>query len=61
MKKHEDNPDMKVLKTDTCKTLSGKSTLTYQIGVDPDSVIHLRIAGNIGGGFFSDEWLGVFR
>jgi hypothetical protein len=48
---------MKVLKTSTCKTLSGKSTLTYRIGCTPDSIIHLCIAGNTGGGFFSDEWV----
>ena len=57
MKNPEDNPDMRVLKTATCKTLSGKSTLTYQIGCDPDSVVHLRITKNDGGGFFSDEWI----
>ena len=34
-RKSEDNPDMKVLKTATCKTLSGKSTLSYQIGCTP--------------------------
>ena len=55
MSKSEDN--MRVLKTATCKTLSGKSTLTYQIGCDPDSVVHLRITKNSGGGFFSDEWI----
>jgi hypothetical protein len=54
-KKH--NPDIRVLKTATCKTLSGKSTLTYQIGSTPDSVVHLRITKNSGGGFFSDEWI----
>jgi hypothetical protein len=58
-RKPEDNPDMKVLKTSTCKTLSGKSTLTYQIGVAPDSVVHLRITKNTGAGFFSDEWISV--
>jgi hypothetical protein len=52
-------PDMKVLKTATCPTLSGKSKLTYQIGISPDSVVHLRIAKNSGGGFFSDEWLSI--
>lgn len=57
MSKSEDNPDMKVLKTSTCKTLSGKSTLTYQIGASPDSAVHLRITKNSGGGFFSDEWV----
>jgi hypothetical protein len=57
MSKSENNPDMKVLKTSSCKTLSGKSTLTYQLGCTPDSAIHLRITKNSGGGFFSDEWV----
>ena len=57
MSKSKEQPDMRVLKTATCKTLSGKSTLTYRIGVTPDSTLHLRIAGNTGGGFFSDEWI----
>jgi hypothetical protein len=48
---------MQILKTNTCKTLSGKSTLTYQIGVTPDDVVHFRITKNSGGGFFSDEWV----
>ena len=55
--KPEDKPSMKVLKTATCKTLSGKSTLTYQIGATPDSTVHLRISKNSGGGFFSQEWI----
>jgi hypothetical protein len=59
MKKTEDNPDMRVLKTASCKTITGKSTLTYQIGVTPDSVVHLRISKNTGAGFFSDEWISV--
>jgi len=56
-RKPEDNPDMLVLKTATCKTLSDKSTLTYRIGCLPDSSVHLRICKNSGGGFFSDEWI----
>jgi hypothetical protein len=56
MSKSEDT-SMRVLKTSSCKTLSGKSTLTYQIGCSPDSNIHLRITKNNGGGFFSDEWV----
>lgn len=56
MTKSEDT-QMRVLKTSTCKTLSGKSTLTYQIGTAPDSTLHLRISKNSGGGFFSDEWV----
>ena len=57
MSKTEDNIDMKVLKTSSCKTLSGKSTLSYQLGCTPESEIHLRITKNTGGGFFSDEWI----
>jgi len=59
MKKSKDNPDMKILKTATCPTLTGKSTLTYQIGLSPESVVHLRISKNSGGGFFSNEWIAL--
>ena len=55
MKKTEDNLDMRTLKTTTTKTITGKSTLTYQIGCLPDSSIHLRISKNTGAGMFSDE------
>ena len=58
MSKTEENPDMKVLKTATCKTLSAKSTLTYQVGSE-DDVIHVRITENSGGGFFSNEWVSM--
>jgi hypothetical protein len=54
----EDNPDMKVLKNATCKTLSAKSTLTYQVGIQDDE-IHIRISKNTGGGFFSNEWISM--
>ena len=53
----EDNPDMRVLKTAATKTITGKSTLTYQIGCLPDSTIHLRVTTNTGAGMFSDEWV----
>jgi hypothetical protein len=59
MKKSENEPDIKILKTATCPTLSGKSTLTYQIGLSPESVVHLRISKNSGNGFFSDECLSI--
>ena len=58
MKKPEDNPYMKVLKTATCKTISAKSTLTYQVG-SYDDELHVRITKNTGGGFFSDEWISM--
>jgi len=59
MSKSEDKPEMKILKTATCPTLSGKSTLTYKVGISPESVVHLRISKNSGGGFFSDEWIAL--
>jgi len=59
MKKLEDNPDMKIIKTATCKTISAKSTLTYQVGSTPDDEIHVRISKNTGGGFFSNEWISM--
>ena len=59
MKNPEDNPDMRVLKTATCPTLSGKSKLTYHLGCTPESEIHLRVYGNSGGGAFSREWIAL--
>ena len=55
MSKSEDTK-MKVLKTASCDTPSGKSRLTYQIGVTPESDIHLRISNNSGKGCYSNEW-----
>jgi hypothetical protein len=45
------------LKETTCPTSSGKSTLTYQVGVDDSGAIQLRVSSNDGGGFFSNEWV----
>ena len=47
-----------IIKTGTCKSSSGQSTLTYNIGKD-QSGIHFRIYGNTGSGFFSKEWLSL--
>ena len=48
---------MRILKTDSCNTLSGKPNITYHIGCTPDSKIHFQISSNSGGGFFSSEWV----
>jgi hypothetical protein len=48
---------IKILKNDSCPSISGKSTLKYQIGADEDDAILLRITGSSGGGFFSNEWI----
>lgn len=48
-----------VVKTATCKSLSGKSTLTYHIACDSDNEIYFRIVDNTGNGFFSCEWIAL--
>jgi hypothetical protein len=50
------NP-IRILKEDTCPTSSGKSTLTFQVGIDESDDIHLKVSGNDGGGFWSAEWV----
>jgi len=48
---------IRILKADSCPSLTGKSTLTYHIGCNADSEIQLRVASNNGGGYFSKEWI----
>jgi hypothetical protein len=48
---------IQVLKEGTCPTSSGKSTLGYQVGTDEPGTIHLKVAGNDGGGMFSPDWV----
>ena len=50
---------IRVLKIATCPSLSGRSTLTFHLGVSPDSDIKLRVFANSGGGFFSREWISL--
>ena len=59
MSKTEDNLDMKVLKKASCKSLSGKSSLLYEIALDQDNEIHVRIIKNTGGGFYSPEFVSL--
>lgn len=59
------NPEIRILKAATCPSLSGKSTLSYQVGFgvlgvnasDIDPVIQLRVYANTGGGFFNKDWI----
>jgi len=50
---------MQIIKKGKCPSLTGKSTLTYDIGRDEAGAIHLRITSNTGGGFYSGEWLAL--
>lgn len=45
-------------KTATCPSISGKSTLTYQVG-KAGTDIQIRIQENTGAGRFSNEWLSL--
>ena len=50
-------PSITTIKKATCSTLSGKSTLTYRLGIDKTSTLHWQVLSNSGSGYFSDEWL----
>ena len=50
---------MRILKTATCPSLSGKSKLTYQIGCVGKSDLQVRISANSGHGFYSDDWVSL--
>ena len=52
-------PSLKIIQTSKCQTISNKSTLTYNIGVDDEDNIFIRIASNTGGGYFSKEWISL--
>ena len=46
-----------ILKTASCPSLSGKSTLTYNIGANATSEIQFQLVTNDGGGYFNDDWI----
>jgi hypothetical protein len=50
-------PPIRSVKIASCPSLSGKSTLKYNVGCTPDSTIYFRVFENSGGGFFSHEWI----
>ena len=49
---------VRVLKNGTCPNLSGKSTLSYRIGVNEAGEIMLQLVGNSNPGYFNNEWVG---
>ena len=48
---------VRILGTSTCPSLSAKSTLTYNIGMDTEGQTHIQVIGNDGGGYFNDDWI----
>ena len=51
--------DPAVLKQASCPTLSGTSTLHYELGLDAKQTPLIRITTCTGGGFFSKEWVSL--
>ena len=52
-----DDPTLRILKSGTCPSLSGKSKLSYEFAAGATSDLQVRIARNTGGGYFSDQWV----
>ena len=48
---------IRILKVGVCQTLSGRSSLTYQVGCDAEGKVQFRIFKNSGGGYYSNEWV----
>lgn len=46
-----------ILKKEMTKSVTGKSFIHYEIGNNPEGVMHIRIITNTGGGYFSNEWV----
>ena len=59
MSKNEAVPavSMRILKINTCPSLSGRSQLTYHIGCDAEGEIHFRVVANTGSGQFNADWV----
>ena len=57
MKKQSTESTIRILKTGSCQTVSGKSTLTYQIGCNDGGDILMRIYANTAAGFVNPEWV----
>ena len=47
--------EVRILETSSCASLSGKSTLTYNIGCDTETQI--QVVGNDGGGYWNNDWV----
>ena len=50
-------PEPQVVKETSCPSLSATSDITYQIGIDQQGTIHLRLTGNSGNGYFNGYWV----
>jgi len=53
----ESPPEIRVLKTASCPSLSGKSNLTFNVGCNTVGEIQFQVTGNDGGGYWNDDWV----
>lgn len=51
--------EIKIIKTASCESLSGRSTITYGIGCKDDKSIYIRLTENTGSGMFSKIWVSL--
>ena len=56
---NESKSEIRTVKAGTCRSLSGKSALGYEIGVDPKNAVHLRVVSNSGPGAFARKWVAL--
>lgn len=49
--------NINVIKKEMTKSVTSKSYIHYELGNDPEGVLHIRISINTGGGYFSNEWV----
>ncbi len=52
--------DVQTLATQSCSSITGKSKLTYHLGLQGTKPV-IRIHANTGPGFFNDEWIDVSK
>ena len=52
------NEEISIIKTASCPSLSGRSTINYDIGTLGDSQ-YVRLSGNSGGGLYCKDWVSM--
>lgn len=52
-----ENSEIKPFKEGNCHSLSGKSILTFELGLDPEKRLHLRVTHNTGKGHHNPRWV----
>ena len=56
----QDTPTVRILKRAPCASVSGKSSLVYEVGLDEKTKdLQLRVVSNSGRGCFSQQWVKV--